>query len=497
MEIEPKEYKIEIELTQQEKDIFQILIETKHHFKLQCVLRVVGGWVRDKIIKRISHDIDITIEGISGMEYAQYVSEYLETKNIKTKILINPNQSQHLQTATITICDLPIDFGSPRKEIYHENSRIPEITVGTLLDDCLRRDFTINCLFYRIEDGIIEDFTTGYDDLMNQLIRTPINPIQSFIDDPLRIFRGIRFSCKYGYQIETETYQAMSHPDVLKGITKASKSRRLPEIDNILLSQSPSYGFHCFRECELLKEILQSDQSKICDWKSIISDSIELMYLCESLYKALLCNSNQFNYLYYNQYHLKSLLLSSICYHFLNYTFTMKKKILPLHPNIIIEGFKYSAKERDDVELILEGLKQLQNSSFDSIETERLVYGRILLKSKDLFYCVFILSQALQLRGKYSLCDHPDVSFQFMLNQNDIQDVMNHYNKIHQLHLYDVWNMQYALNGNEIAALYQSKKGKWVSFALSALLEYQILHPDFTVDDCKQYLLEKKFHEMK
>ena len=493
MEIEPKEYKIEIELTQHEKDIFQILIETKHHFKLQCVLRVVGGWVRDKIIKRISHDIDITIEGISGMEYAQYVSEYLETKNIKTKILINPNQSQHLQTATITICDLPIDFGSPRKEIYHENSRIPEITVGTLLDDCLRRDFTINCLFYRIEDGIIEDFTTGYDDLMNQLIRTPINPIQSFIDDPLRIFRGIRFSCKYGYQIETETYQAMSNENVLKGISKAAKHRRLSEIENILLSQSPSYGFHIFEQCHLLKEVLESDQSKQCDWKTILSESIELLYLCESLFKRIQTHiSNQFAY--QQSYHLKELLLSSICYHFLNYTYTCKKKSLPLHPNIIIEGLKYSAKERDDVELILEGYKQIQLNTLDSTSTERLLYGRVMLKSKEMYHSSFILSHALQLRKKYQLPDTPTPSFTIDISEEDITPLLTHFTTINQLQLFEVWKMQYALNGNQIAVLYNCKKGKWVSIALAALLEYQIAHPDYTLDDCKHFLLENAFN---
>ncbi|EKE42859.1 hypothetical protein ENUP19_0125G0009 [Entamoeba nuttalli] len=481
MESECKTYNIPIDLTQQEIDIFKVLNNTKQYFNLSCTVRVVGGWVRDKILKKNSHDIDITSEGISGVQFAQYVTQYLQLQGINTKLLTNREQTEHLQTATTTICELPIDFGSPRAEEYKDNSRIPEIRKGSIYEDCIRRDFTINCLFYRIEDGMIEDYTNGYEDLVNKIIRTPIDPIQSFTDDPLRVFRGIRFSAKYGFKIEDNTLNAMTNPSVLRGMNKIKKSRRTPELNNILISSHPSYGFHVFQYCHLLKEILITEESNECNWEMVQLNSVPLMYCCEEVF-------NSINQVKDDTDMLKHLLLTALCYSFKNDTFLLKKKELPMIPNIIIEGLKFTSKEREKVDNIIEGVNLLNQHNCNC---ERLYYGRSMLKSKEMWKASIILYCCLN--SHFTIPCYPNINFKIQIEPNLLQTVQHHFDLIYQLQLDNIWLITPAINGSQITQLYQTKKGKWVSTAINSLIEYQISNPTYTVDSCKEFLLQRQF----
>ena len=114
-----------------------------------------------------------------------------------------------------------------RSESYSDNSRIPEIKPGTPEEDAARRDLTINALFYNINEQKVEDFTgKGISDLKNSIIRTPIDSVQTFIDDPLRILRAIRFASKYNFELSNEIIQAAKHPKVQEAFkNKISKER--------------------------------------------------------------------------------------------------------------------------------------------------------------------------------------------------------------------------------------------------------------------------------
>ena len=181
----------QISLTDCEKELFQLLHGAVNKFSKETVLRVAGGWVRDKLLCKDSADIDIAISNKSGIEFAQLVNEYLASSGKETisvaVIQANPDQSKHLETATAKINGFDIDFVNLRSETYSD-TRIPEIRVGTPQEDAMRRDFTINALFYNINDDCIEDFTNhGLDDLRKGLIRTPISAFITFKDDPLRV----------------------------------------------------------------------------------------------------------------------------------------------------------------------------------------------------------------------------------------------------------------------------------------------------------------------
>lgn len=128
-------------------------------------------------------------------EVGEHISGFGVTK-------LNPEQSKNLRTATIKINDNFIDIVNLRTEKYSEDSRIPIIEIGTAKEDALRRDLTINALFYNIVTQEIEDLTEkGLDDIKNGIIRTPLDPFITFKDDPLRILRVFRFAGRFNYKV--------------------------------------------------------------------------------------------------------------------------------------------------------------------------------------------------------------------------------------------------------------------------------------------------------
>ena len=138
------------------------------------------------------------------------------------------------------IFDMDIDFVNLRSETYTEDSRIPTIHFGTAIEDARRRDFTINSLFYILREDRVEDLTgMGLADLHQRLIRTPLDPVVTFKDDPLRILRAIRFAARYHYDLSPELVHAARVPEIKQALReKVSRERVLKELDG-MLSFSP------------------------------------------------------------------------------------------------------------------------------------------------------------------------------------------------------------------------------------------------------------------
>ncbi|KAL6927023.1 hypothetical protein ACO0SA_004110 [Hanseniaspora valbyensis] len=260
----------EIKLTQLEINIIELIKQyvNSHNTSFSddpIVCRIAGGWVRDKLLNIPSNDIDISIENkvISGESFLnnlinfyksdeqrlqnfnqiinnEYSLDDIFPKNVHTT-KVNPDKSKHLETAIAIIFDQSIDFVALRKEVYDDslNNRIPFIELGTPLDDALRRDCTLNSLFYNINDGKLEDFTgQGISDLFNGIIRTPLSPpLRTFMDDPLRIFRLLRFKNKYGFQFEESLVKCFIEDNSLLTdhiVRKVSRERIAIEINKIL-----------------------------------------------------------------------------------------------------------------------------------------------------------------------------------------------------------------------------------------------------------------------
>ncbi|KAK4391653.1 CCA tRNA nucleotidyltransferase, mitochondrial [Sesamum angolense] len=190
--------KDKIDLTEKEKLIFDCLLQVVQHFNLPTQIRVAGGWVRDKLLGKECHDIDIAVDDMSGVQFCEKVNEYLQSIGKKTHdigvSLRNPDQSKHLETAVVKLFDVSVDVVNLRSEDYSENSRIPTMRFGSAEEDAYRRDLTINSLFYNINTSSVEDLTgRGIADLKSGKIVTPLPPKQTFLDDPLRVLRAIRF----------------------------------------------------------------------------------------------------------------------------------------------------------------------------------------------------------------------------------------------------------------------------------------------------------------
>jgi len=211
---------------------------------------VIGGFVRDFLLERgNAKDVDVVAVG-SGIELANRVAELLPTK---PKVQVFKTYG----TAMLRYKDVEIEFVGARKESYSEDSRNPEVSVGTLQDDQDRRDFTINAMALSLnkEDfGLLLDPFHGVDDLNSKIIRTPLEPNITYSDDPLRMMRAIRFASQLNFTIEQESLAAISeNADRLKIITK---ERVVDELNKIMGSTKPSVGFLLLESTNLLPMIL-------------------------------------------------------------------------------------------------------------------------------------------------------------------------------------------------------------------------------------------------
>ncbi|KAL6784341.1 hypothetical protein ACKKBG_A05770 [Auxenochlorella protothecoides x Auxenochlorella symbiontica] len=211
-----------LELTPEEQQLFDTLLAASKQAGFPTTLRCAGGWVRDKLMGRASDDIDVALDDALGSAFAEAVNGYLagQGQGVHSVAVIaaNPGQSKHLETARMRVNGLWLDLVNLRCEEYAAGSRIPAMRFGTPRQDAERRDFTINALFYNINSGEVEDLTgRGLADLEAGVIRTPLPPRQTLLDDPLRALRAVRFAARFGFELEESLVQATAHPEVGAG----------------------------------------------------------------------------------------------------------------------------------------------------------------------------------------------------------------------------------------------------------------------------------------
>ena len=228
--------------------IFKIISKSAKELNIDSY--VIGGFVRDFILKRgTAKDIDVVAIG-DGISLAKQVAKNLPTK---PKVQVFKTYG----TAMLRYDDIEIEFVGARVESYNEDSRNPAVENGTLEDDQNRRDFTINAFALDLSEtnfGDLLDPFNGIEDLKNKIIRTPLNPDITFSDDPLRMLRAIRFATQLNFTIEKKSLAAISrNSERIKIITN---ERIVVEINKILESNIPSIGFLLLEQTGLLKHIL-------------------------------------------------------------------------------------------------------------------------------------------------------------------------------------------------------------------------------------------------
>ncbi|KAK8450016.1 hypothetical protein SEVIR_7G298600v4 [Setaria viridis] len=490
-----------VELTEKEEQIFRRLLEVVRHFGLGTQLRVAGGWVRDKLLGKDSADIDIALDNMTGQNFCEKVNEYLELIGEEQKgigvIQCNPDQSKHLETARMLILDIWIDFVNLRSEKYAENSRIPTMEVGTAEEDAYRRDLTINSLFFNINNNSVEDLTgRGIEDLKEGLIVTPLPAKATFLDDPLRVLRAIRFAARFNFTLAEDLKEAASDEKVKSELgTKISRERIGHEIDLMMSDKHPVKAMCDIRDLGLFYVVFSFPVNSNppvfdkCDGQCV--SHIEAAWnLASSIGSSVFSNGSDTKL----QDEQRRLCLYSALFIPLRNMFYLDKrsKKVPVCSYIIKESLKLKASDAEAVVnihaasekfaeliLLLESnddvgtLKEKLEDEYLEIPTDslkRVFAGLILREIKD-FWRVALLISILSNPEAGNAADNLNKQDELHLRKEKYIRVER---AITDLDLDGVWKLKPVLDGKSIMGVLQVKSGgpligKWVHYDSTSL----------------------------
>lgn len=307
-----------LQLDPLEKQLKSLLLDVAAHIDKtrakehgdQVIIRWAGGWVRDKRLGRPSHDIDVAINSMTGETFGNELRRFCEQpENVARhnlqpedvgrlhKIAKNPEKSKQLETATVKLFGLDVDFVNLRTEKYTADSRNPQVEFGTAEEDALRRDATVNALFYNIHTGEIEDFVGGVPDLDAGIIRTPMDPFQTFMDDPLRVLRLVRFASRLRFIIAPSTKKFMGNTQVLRALrAKISRERVGTEVEKMLKGEHPRDAVRLIEELGLYHTIftdpvnLNAPQPSLDGWSATYEFLHDSPSNPDSVYKVLVAS---------------------------------------------------------------------------------------------------------------------------------------------------------------------------------------------------------------
>jgi len=264
----------EIQLTELEQKIFGFLVNAKKSIPQakNVDLRIVGGWTRDKLLGTESDDIDIAISSMSGIEFAELLQQYAASNNIegvskgyavsleKSSEPTDEDSNPDLMVGGIKIFGQKVEFVPMRTETYTADSRQPIIQrTDNVKDDVVRRDLTINALYYNIGTGQVEDYVGGLKDLQSMTLKTPLAPEKTFQDDPLRMLRVLRFYSRFqDATIDPSVLDALRDPNVqaFYGPPKLAPERASTEFVKMMAGAKPSDAVRILFETGLYKKVL-------------------------------------------------------------------------------------------------------------------------------------------------------------------------------------------------------------------------------------------------
>lgn len=334
-----------IRLTTKEQELFALIQDFRNTKCPDTTIRIAGGWVRDKLLRREenSSDIDFVTSNISGKQFARLFQEYilerqqqsdaegesdttsslllLKATNILELVEVHESKeeeeasssssassaaeglsSQHLETATLQIGDFEIDVCHLRYDKYNKDSRVPETSIlASPVQDAWRRDLTINSLFYNIQSDQIEDWTErGLKDLLyNRRVATPKQPLPTLLQDPLRILRAIRFAAQFSFSMDKALIHAAKDPQVQVSLQmKLSNTRKAKELNAIFKTNNPSLGIQLLLETSLLPLLLPSstDKEKTEDDDiTIWQDGLQVLSTTQRLVSKLFTKTEDWN----------------------------------------------------------------------------------------------------------------------------------------------------------------------------------------------------------
>ncbi|KAI1610786.1 tRNA nucleotidyltransferase (CCA-adding enzyme) [Exophiala viscosa] len=479
-----------LSLTPAEKLFRQCLLDCRGHMQStpgmpDLVLRWTGGWVRDKLLSVQSHDIDVALSTMTGLQFGQAMQAFMkdhgeryeqdavqrginhQVKDIH-KIAANPEKSKHLETITTRMFGIDVDFVNLRKEVYDEESRNPQMEFGTAEEDAMRRDATVNALFYNLDTQAVEDFTKqGLQDMKNKIIRTPLAPYQTFKDDPLRVLRLIRFACRLSYEIEAEAQHAMQDKTIHEALRlKISRERVGVEVMKIMAGPDPLTGLKYINDFDLYPTVFADPADTECpDAKKALLAYDGLQRILDE--KSAIClglkpkqdQALSWFLAAYVPWSASSAKAYNAAWEGIKATNSMRKVLkeaIDCRPDIVRA-----------VDLVVDG------------KATRADVGMVLRQSRDSWRSHVLYSL---------LCD---------IAEGDFTDATDRYQTfitfVHEQQLEDAHTMAPLLKGDKIKnALGESKGGPWLKKAVDLLAEWQFDHPDATKEEAIEMLSGRK-----
>lgn len=491
-----------ITLTSSEQELRSLLLKVVEYIGSQGVVKPVvrfaGGWVRDKLLGLESDDIDIALDTMTGLEFYTYLRQYEQVSGKRvtshgTTIAANPEKSKHLETISARVLGFEVDFVNLRSETYGGDSRVPKMEFGSPLDDALRRDITINSLFYNIHTGLVEDFCQqGLEDLAAKVIRTPRPALQTFRDDPLRILRCIRFSARLGFAIQPEVIEAMQDREIKVAFqTKISRERVGMELTKILKAPNPLNAFEAIHHCSLFSLIFMPhppfpedscieplatgiEKARLMNWllKSIHSGhplpgyhfpSVPLQHLVGYGFKQTIKDTGV-------------LLFSSYLSPLRNVVYPKKFKF----EHSLVYMAKITIKVNAMIGQTMETYFSLTNQLTQLLKTNPSDWTRssvgLFVHSAGNNFAETILTWTVQ-----ELHSGFDLDSSMHQLERFLEFITHH-------HLQDVSNLTPIIEGSRILTLLHLKPSKLVSYLKHQVLIWQLDHPNGTIQDCESFL---------
>ncbi|CAK5264654.1 unnamed protein product [Mycena citricolor] len=476
--------------------------------------RIAGGW----LLGKESNDIDIALSNIMGDEFAEHLARFAEKRSVQTGPIAifnpNPEQSKHLRTARIPIFELELDLVNLRSEEYAADSRIPTaVAFGTPLQDALRRDITINALFYNVHTRTVEDCTgKGIEDLKNGIVRTPLPPRETFIDDPLRILRSIRFASRYGFTIVSDLEESVKDPVIQNAlVTKVARERVGEELTKMLKGPDPKRSIDLINHLTLYDPVFNvlPSETTLSSPLAPRSTSLDATFVLDSLLDPSGTTFEPLPRIHPSLIQAVSkdptarprLFLAAALTPYLGLTYQdRKKKALPAVELAIRESLKLGAQYHfaDGIPLLFSAAQYLKNPDLSEKRfqdpSERVALG-LLLREKMMHHpasgarwqlaVLFSLVQELAL-----VC--PSGAFD-AVEATRLLELYNAFvSRIEELELSDVGEEKPLLNGHITSQILgASKPGQWTGAVLARVMEWQLEHPKSTAEHCTAWLKEE------
>ncbi|ORY09639.1 hypothetical protein BCR34DRAFT_625601 [Clohesyomyces aquaticus] len=485
--------------------------------KEKIILRFTGGWVRDKLLGVASHDIDVAINKLTGFQFGMKMKEYLEIpgnaakhgieppveENGKAngkaksrmiapglhKIEANPEKSKHLETVTTKIMGLDIDLVNLRKETYTEESRNPQMEFGTPQEDAMRRDATVNAMFYNLNTCEIEDFTgRGFEDMAVKIIRTPLEPYQTFKDDPLRVLRLIRFASRLNYKIDPEASKLMGNPEIKEALRiKISRERVGIETEKMLKGPDPHMALELIAKSSLYTTIFtdptrENEHQPDVEYLSPASDFVQSVLqgnssdIPENISKTLARNEEE-RYLAWICASLVPWADAPMVPH-------PKSTQRPLYAAMLVarEGIKAPNKVSDVVTASLqhgEEIRKLVDGCCTQLRRPNTkAVGDDATARDTLGMAIRRWGPTWRSQVLFSLI------YEIVLGSTSRDRILNSYSTflshLSQEFLLEAYTFKPLITGTELAKALNTKPGPWMKDALDVVMAWQLRNPDIT-----------------